>query len=1576
MADPFASFLVSPDVIIVDGVIDPEYGIPIAIDPAGDGNGNAAMDLLELYVAQDATNFYFAFTINANVATTNWGKYAIYIDTDNLAGSGATSDAWTRNLVVEDPHRPEYGLYSWVDCTPYNASCTQFWQWNGNNWSQNGALDEAALGVGAISVLEWRVSKSRLGDPGAIWLEVWDTGGGSNDNAQDTINDPADDWNATDWTTSAFLLVSTQYPKNLPIELTVAFPPEGYYSHTADIDITGTVSPTVGVTVTVDMNASASYTPTIELTGAFTQPVTLERGSNTLTITATDGDYTTTVVRHVHHGASHDNDIFWNELGHNSRDSLYRTPTGPLETTTPVTLRLRAASGDLTAARVRLWDDRLDVQTFHNMHIVADDGGYEWWEVTLPASPNPTIYWYRFIAIDGTDVDYYEDDNARTGGWGQPFDESVDNSWQLSIFDPAFQTPDWIKNAIVYQIFPDRFRDGDPSNETPPGTFFYNEAGGTIFRSDPNFGTGNPWNTYVCDPRDPNDCPGTWSKNFYGGDLQGLIDKLDYLQELGVTTIYLNPIFESPSNHKYDTNDFSAIDDNFGNLVLFQMLISQAHSRGINILLDGVFNHTSSDSIYFDRYSRWDANGNPTTPGQNDGSGACESHSSPYRNWYYFTDITPGTGPCVGSDGTPNAATYTSWWGYDSLPVLNSSIPDVRDFIWAGGSVAIAPYWVQWSDGWRLDVGGDIDPGTINDPNNDYWEGFRSAVHSVNPNAYIVGEEWGNATSWVLGGEWDAVMNYQYSSAMLSFWRDEDFVDNDHSASSSAGTLTPLIPSELDERLLNWMERYPPEALYAMLNLLGSHDTNRALFMLDHNTDLENPSLYLNPDYDWSDAIDRLKGVVLLQFTLPGAPTIYYGDEVGLVGPVAHDGNVWQDDPYNRQPYPWLDESGTPFYTHLQTQPEQDELRDHYILLTNARNTHPALRTGSFETLLVDDDNNIYAFGRRLIGTPGDAAIVIINRDDSNAQTVTVDIGGYLPVGAVFTDVLDLGASYTVNIDRELTIIDIPPMFGSVLVLESGDITPPDPPANLIAEEGESFVGLSWDLVADAGSYNIYRSLVSGGGYEPISNTVNTIFTDTTVTNGMLYYYVVTAVSATGMESLYSNEASALPHWDIDWANLQWPAEITHTIGLTPTQNISGQVYISGVTSLPGTTPGLIAQLGFGMTSSPPNDWEWWFDAPFSGDVGDNDEFAQQLIPEYTGDFYYVYRYSTTNGRDWIYADLSGIFAGTPPDPGILHVLPSSDTTPPETPSNLHIDDWGAEYLVLSWEPVAGDPTMYAYDLFRAEISTTIGTKIARILDPTTIYTDSNLTTGQTYYYVVQALDTSFNRSGYSNQVVGIPEPKKVVVTFNVAVPDFTPGTVYIVGDHAEIGNWNPAAIPMSPAGISNTWTITRTFLDGTPIEYKFTRGSWDMVEKEADGNGEITNRQLTVNYGIDGNQIVDLTVANWRDPIVVSHSPAPDATDVPTDTIISVTWSQSMTLYTDYAVMGPSGIISGVFSYDPARLTTSFSPDFPLEPDTIYTVTVTGQTDIVGDIQQVPVVWSFQTAAENKIYLAIVSRQ
>ncbi|MBN1954607.1 MAG: Ig-like domain-containing protein [Anaerolineae bacterium] len=1560
--------------IVVDGVVDAAYGPPAASDSNLDGNGNDVMDLGELYVAEDGGSYYFAFTIDADVGAADWGKYVIYVDTTN-DGSGAPDDAWGRNVAVNAPHQPEYGIYTWVDTPPYGTDHTQFWEWSGS-WSQNGTADEAALVAGATSVIEWRIAKSRLGSPPAIWVEAWSTGEMGNPNAQDTINDPPEDWNAWDWETTAELDCSTQYPG---VQLGVTYPPDGHYFALPYLDVAGVVSPTTGVTVTVNVNGSAWFNPAVGLSGAFTQPITLLQGSNTITVTAEDGGDATTVVRHVSFGAAHDDDVYWDGLYHDSRDPAYRSPTGAVPTGMPVTIRFRSYTGDLTGARLRVWDDRADEQALYPMSIVTSDPAYDYWEVALPAEDLPTILWYRFIATDGADTDYYEDNHVvddvyrgyNEGGPGAAYEDTPDLSYQITVYDPTYETPDWIQNGVICQVLPDRFRDGDPANNVVSGTHFIygNPAGGIEYPA---------WNSQVIDPRDPGDpYYNRWSEDFYGGDLPGIVEQLDYLESVGITALYLNPIFSSPSNHKYDTIDFGQVDPHLGGGAALALLLAEAEARGMNVILDGVFNHTSSDSVYFDRYSRWDADGNPTTIGDNDGSGACESPDSPYRGWYTFVDVAPGSGPCTADDGTPNGADYESWWGYDSLPILRSDNPEVRAYIYGdGGADSIATRWIiSGTAGWRLDVGGDIDPGVAHDPANDYWEGFRQAVKGADPDAVIIGEEWGDATSWLLGGEWDAVMNYRFRSALLSFMRERHYEDNDNNAGSSGGVLDPISPSQLDAWLHSIEEDYAPEAWRAMMNLMGSHDTNRLRFVLSKNQKGEDTEhIPYNPATDLSPAeVDVYQQLLaILQFSLPGAPTVYYGDEVGIDAPGSWHNQKWEDDPYNRVPFPWDDTPG--YYS------QRPAITAHYALLARTRAAHPALRAGSFDTLVTDDAALVYAYGRKWVGeTAGDAALVVVNRGLTATRTVVLDVGGYLGSGTVLTDVLDGGQSYAVSPGGRITVTGLAPMWGALLVYASGDLQPPDAPANLVASEGEGQVGLQWDPVADAASYNLYRSFVSGGGYGLVAGGLpGTAYTDTGVVNGTWYYYVVTAVDGDGYESGDSNEAAALPHYEIDWANLQHPPEISHTIGITPTEPVYGQVWIDGVTGQPGQTEGLVAQIGCGIAAEPPISWTGWVDADFNGDVGNNDEFSASLLPEQVGEFYYLYRYSTTGGRDWVYADLSGLISSTAVvSPGLLHVFPSGDTTPPPTPANLRVTGWGIGHIALAWDPV-GVPDLYAYDLFRWGEGETFSDAlpIDRIAAPTAVYTDEMVTSGQTYTYTVQALDSSFNASGFSNFASGRAEERLVTVTFNVAVPVFTPpgDTIYIAGDPDVFGaDWDPDATPMARLDATH-WTITILAPEGSQPQYKYTRGSWQRVEKWGWLSG-YANRTVTVTYGADGTMAVDDVARNWRDPLVVSVYPPPGGTSFDPSGVITATFNRGLDPATvdETTVLVNGGAVLGAVSY--VSPTVTFAPDAPLDPNGQYAVRLT--TGIRDGEDEVPLqaeyAWTF---GRRRVYLPVMTRE
>lgn len=1022
-------------------------------------------------------------------------------------------------------------------------------------------------------------------------------------------------------------------------------------------------------------------------------------------------------------GAGHDNTIYWAGLGHDSRDPMYRNPGGPVTTGTPVRLHLRSCLNDLTAARVRLYNQRTSTESYLEMSPIAADGTYQWWQATLPASAQPTLFYYFFVAVDGTSTAYYADDD-NLGGPGfatGDFSAASSKSFAVTVYDPAFSTPDWLKNGIVYQVFPDRFRDGDGGNNTPAGSFFYG-SNSTIVRSN-----SADWNQPLCDPRDGGGpCPNKYDDNFYGGDLQGVLDKLDYLQTLGVTVIYLNPVFESPSNHKYDTGDYGAVDNNLGSLSLFQSLAAQAEARGMRLVLDGEFVFTSADSLHFDLYGRYGA------------TGACESRTAANRSWYTFW----GSGPCDGQD-------YMSWYDYFWFPRLDAANLSVRDLVWRGtapsATSAVSRYWLQQgASGWRLDLAGEIDPG-LADPSNTFWEGFRTATRTQRADSCVIGDEWGLSTRWLLGGEWDSAVNYPFQTAVLGFWRDQALTDNNHNSGSATGPITPLTPSQFDARLRNLEERYPPQAFQAMVNILDNHDTNRALFLLDENADLYNQSLFWNPYYDWSDAIARMKGAVLLQMTLPGAPSIYYGDEVGLVGPPAFDGYAWQHYPYTRPPFPWLDQAGSPYYAHLQSPMSQGEMLGYYTKLTCARNAHPALRTGDLRTLLADDANQAYIFGR-VMADYSDAAVVMVNRKGA-AQTLAAGLAGYLPAGATFQDALT-EAYYTVDAAGVLTVPDVPGRGGAVLVLASAISPPPPPPSNLASTEGAVLVTLAWDAAPGADRYLVFRSLLPGGGYQPIGSTTGTTYVDTGVAVEVRYYYVVRSVDDTTLlESGFSAEVSGRTCPAVGWGQVNSPATLSYTMSVFPTDPVLGKVYVAGRTDLAGQGQGISAQVGFG-TGTDPTTWTW-SDASYSGDEMSNDVFSGVMRPTAPGTYSYLYRFRTSPICDWTYCDRTGIGTATP---GVMTVTPSPDTQPPTAPTGVTVSSVTASYIDVSWNASTDDYGVYQYEVFRSSSAGSVGGLRAILPASPLTFRDTGLVDGVTYYYTLLAVDTSANASGYSAQ--------------------------------------------------------------------------------------------------------------------------------------------------------------------------------------------------------------------------------
>lgn len=446
--------------------------------------------------------------------------------------------------------------------------------------------------------------------------------------------------------------------------------------------------------------------------------------------------------------------------------------------------------------------------------------------------------------------------------------------------------PDWVRDAIFYQIFPDRFANGDPSND-PPNV--------------------QPWGSTPT------------RMGFQGGDLQGVIQNFDYLLDLGVTSLYLNPIFQATSNHRYNTTDYYRIDPKLGTMEDFQALLNLAHHHGVRVILDGVFNHCGRGFFAFNDVMENQAH-------------------SPYRDWFHLEDFPVNA---YHGDDDPN---YRAWWQIKSLPKFKTDNHAVRRYL-----MDVARYWIeQGADGWRLDVPGEID-------DDDFWAEFRATVKGVNPDAYLVGEIWHVDARWVGPSHFDGLMNYPLRDVILKF------------IAKRATKASAFI-----EHISSILDAYPREHVFAHYLPLGSHDTRRLKTVCEGNM-----------------AWVRL--AFLLQFCLPGAPAIYYGDEIGLEG---------EKDPDCRRAFP-----------------PDPKAWDHELLtfvkqLTSLRHLLKPLREGDFKPILADDQANICAFGRVL----GDQAVALVINTSDISQDIDLATGklGW-GEGEVVSDVLGDGVHRVEN---------------------------------------------------------------------------------------------------------------------------------------------------------------------------------------------------------------------------------------------------------------------------------------------------------------------------------------------------------------------------------------------------------------------------------------------------------------------------------------------------------------------------------------------------------------------------------
>ena len=579
--------------------------------------------------------------------------------------------------------------------------------------------------------------------------------------------------------------------------------------------------------------------------------------------------------------------------------------------------------GDSVVLRFRTEKDNTD-----HVYCISDEGKmqmkktssdslFDYYEIQITAGEKPLYYYFQ--AEKGDQICFYD----RLGTDAAP------NGSHAFCITPGFHTPEWAKGAVMYQIYIDRFCNGDPDNDVTDDEYIY---------------IGCP----VQQVKDWNAGPEAMDVGrFYGGDLQGVWDKLDYLQYLGIEVIYFNPLFVSPSNHKYDSQDYEHIDPHFGVIVrdggqavprgavsnedasryrlrsaapenltasdaFFAEFVEELHRRGMRVIIDGVFNHCGSFNKWLDREKIYEKMGGYET-------GAYVSEDSPYRSFFRFNDET----------AWPDNDSYDGWWGHDTLPKLNYEESDqLYDYV-----MSIARKWVSPPfnvDGWRLDVAADL--GHSSEYNHKFWRDFRKNVKEANPEAIILAEHYGDPGSWLAGDQWDTVMNYDAFMEPLTWFLTGMEKHSDEYNGILFGDGVSFF------RSMNYhMARMKTPSLLTAMNQLSNHDHSR--FLTRTNQTVGRLATAGAKKAEEGIHYGVFREAVMVQMTWPGAPTLYYGDEAGVCG--------WTD-PDNRRTYPWGHENF--------------ELIEFYSYMIRIHKGMPALRRGSIKQLLAD--RQLIAYGR------------------------------------------------------------------------------------------------------------------------------------------------------------------------------------------------------------------------------------------------------------------------------------------------------------------------------------------------------------------------------------------------------------------------------------------------------------------------------------------------------------------------------------------------------------------------------------------------------------------------------------
>ena len=602
-----------------------------------------------------------------------------------------------------------------------------------------------------------------------------------------------------------------------------------------------------------------------------------------------------------------------------------------------VRLRFRTARDDAQEVCLISGGETLQMQKMSSGEV------FDYYETEVQLTDTMFVYYFR-IKSESEELCYH-----RCGVSEHPVEY-----YNFRIM-PGFSTPAWAKGAVMYQIFVDRFCNGDPSNDVEDGEYVY---------------IGEP----VCKVKDWNEFPAAMDiRRFHGGDLQGVLDKLDYLEELGVEVIYFNPLFVSPSNHKYDIQDYDYIDPHYGVIIedggevlpegekdntratkyqkrtgdirnleasnrLFAKLVEEMHTRGMRVILDGVFNHCGSFNKWMDRERIYE-------PQPEYEKGAYVSAQSPYRDFFHFFDER--------EEAWPYNKNYDGWWGHDTLPKLNyEDSPTLEEYILNIGKKWVSPPYN--ADGWRLDVAADL--GYSNEYNHIFWENFRKAVKSANPQALILAEHYGDPGEWLQGDEWDSVMNYDAFMEPLTWFltgmekhSDERRTDLWGNADNFVNTMNHFMASMLTP------------SLQVAMNELSNHDHSRFLTRTNHI--VGRVAQLGSKAAEEGINLAVMREAVAVQMTWVGAPTVYYGDEAGVCG---------FTDPDSRRTYPWGQENR--------------ELVEFHKEMIRIHKREKPLRTGSLK--MLSWSSNVLAYARF---QEGEQIIVVLN-NSKELKAVTIPV--------------------------------------------------------------------------------------------------------------------------------------------------------------------------------------------------------------------------------------------------------------------------------------------------------------------------------------------------------------------------------------------------------------------------------------------------------------------------------------------------------------------------------------------------------------------------------------------------------